>query len=222
MSVLKASSSISSPSWKSIARLALPSRLELNSPEGSLSEAPLRKVSFTTLLYVSPVQISPSCDHTGTPNIAFDGFLHFTSSTTSGSACLMRARTWESVLPLQSSSSLILASISREGDSPLVVALFFILFAHSAVFLSCAPARMRPASVPAFRPDPIARPNPLEQAPVSRAQPHRAHDLSPEDQPRYRHAIRQARLLLPRRASYCRYPHMPTLCTPLNGAWLGI
>src|SRR5271157_6042268 len=50
----------------------------------------------------------------------------------------MRARTWESVLPLQSSSSLILASISREGDSPLVVALFFILFApHSAVFLSC-------------------------------------------------------------------------------------
>src|SRR5207237_155409 len=50
----------------------------------------------------------------------------------------MRARTWESVLPLQSSSSLILASISREGDSPLVVALFFILFApHSALFLSC-------------------------------------------------------------------------------------
>src|SRR5258705_10209061 len=50
----------------------------------------------------------------------------------------MRARTWESVLPLQSSSSLILASISREGDSPLVVALFFILFApHSGVFLSC-------------------------------------------------------------------------------------
>src|SRR6202163_3459055 len=55
----------------------------------------------------------------------------------------MSARTRESVLPLQSSSSLILASISREGDSPLVVALlvvalFFILFApHSAVFPSC-------------------------------------------------------------------------------------
>jgi len=59
MSVLKASSSISSPSWKSIARLTLPSRLELNSLEGSLSEAPLKKVSFTTLLYVSPVQIPP-------------------------------------------------------------------------------------------------------------------------------------------------------------------
>jgi type I restriction enzyme R subunit len=30
---------------------------------------------------------------------------------------------------------------------------------------------------------------PLEQAHVSRAQPHRAHDRSPEDQPRNRHAI---------------------------------
>src|SRR5580692_10437746 len=72
----------------------------------------------------------PSCDQTGTPR-------HFHSSTTSGSACLMSARTWESVLPLQSSSSLILASISREGDSPLVVVLFFILVApHSAVTLA--------------------------------------------------------------------------------------
>src|SRR4029077_11051204 len=76
MSVLKASSSMSSPSWKSIARRVLPSRLELNSPEGSLSEAPLAKVSFTMLLYVSPVQISPSWYQTGTP-------LHFHSSTTS-------------------------------------------------------------------------------------------------------------------------------------------
>jgi hypothetical protein len=49
----------------------------------------------------------------------------------------------------------------------LVVALFFMLFApHAAVFLSCeatnhqssAPACMRPAPVPAFRPNPIARP----------------------------------------------------------------
>src|SRR3954468_14542272 len=53
MSALKASSSTSSPSRKSIARPALPSRLELNRPEGSLSEAPLANVSFTTLLYVS-------------------------------------------------------------------------------------------------------------------------------------------------------------------------
>src|SRR3982074_3739716 len=143
-----------------MARLVLPSRLELKRLEGSSNEAPLAKVIFTTFLYVSPVQIIPACDHTGTP-------LPFHSSTTSGSACLMRARTWESVLPLQSSSSLILASISREGDSPLVVALFFLLFAPPApVFLSCeatnhqssAPACTRPASVPAFRPNPIARP----------------------------------------------------------------
>src|SRR5438309_5715669 len=131
MSVLKASSSISSPSWKSIARLTLPSRLELNNPEGSLSEAPFANVTFTTLLYVSPVQIIPSQDQTGTP-------LHFHSSTTSGTACLTRARTRESVLPRQSSSSLILASISREGDSRFFVALFLKLFApHSAVILSC-------------------------------------------------------------------------------------
>src|ERR1700694_3799842 len=50
----------------------------------------------------------------------------------------MSARTWESVLPLQSPRSSILSSLSREGDSPLVVALFFILFApRSAVFLCC-------------------------------------------------------------------------------------
>src|SRR3984885_8534953 len=68
----------------------------------------------------------PSCDQTGTPR-------HFHSSTTSGSARLMSARTWESVLPLQSSSSLILASISREGDSPLVAALSCMLFALPSI-----------------------------------------------------------------------------------------
>src|SRR5262249_53435701 len=41
------------------------------------------------------------------------------SSTTSGSACLMRARTRARVLPRQSPSSLIRASISPEGDSGL-------------------------------------------------------------------------------------------------------
>src|SRR5580704_13208854 len=82
MSAFNAFSSILSPSWKSMARLVLPSRLELKRPEGSSSEAPLAKVIFTTFLYVSPVQIIPACDHTGTPSIEFDGFLHFTSSTT--------------------------------------------------------------------------------------------------------------------------------------------
>src|SRR3954470_21290148 len=90
----------------------------------------------------------PACSHTGTPR-------HFHSSTTSGSACLMRARTWASVLPLQSPSSLILASISRDGGSLLVVAvflvvaLFFILLASpSAVCLSCEGTN-HPSSVPA-------------------------------------------------------------------------
>src|SRR5205823_420337 len=92
-----------------MARLVLPSRLELKRPDGSSSAAPWEKVIFTTFLYVSPVQINPSCDQTGTP-------LHFHSSTTSGSACLINVRSRESVLPRQSPSSLILSSISRDGD----------------------------------------------------------------------------------------------------------
>src|SRR4029079_19532880 len=110
MSAFNALSSILSPSWKSMARLTLPSRLELNRPEGSSNEAPLAKVIFTTALYVSPVQMMPACSHTGTPR-------HFHSSTTSGSACLMRARTRASISPRQSPSSLILASISAEGEA---------------------------------------------------------------------------------------------------------
>ena len=62
-----------------MARLVLPSRLELKRPEGSFSAAPLANVIFTTLLYVSPVQTIPSWYHVGTP-------LHFHSSTISGSA----------------------------------------------------------------------------------------------------------------------------------------
>src|SRR6266404_721514 len=99
-----------------MARLVLPSRLELNRPEGSSNEAPLAKVIFTTFLYVSPVQMIPACDHTGVPG--FVGFTHFHSSITSGSASLMRARIRASVSPRQSLSSLILASISSEGEPP--------------------------------------------------------------------------------------------------------
>src|SRR5947209_18863830 len=109
MSALSASLSTLSPSWKSMARLVLPSRLALNSPEGSSSEAPLAKVIFTTFLYVSPVHSMPSWYHTGTP-------LHFHSSTTSGSASLMSVLMAESVSPRQSPSSRILASISRDGE----------------------------------------------------------------------------------------------------------
>src|SRR6476620_4896868 len=101
-----------------MARRTLPSRLALNRPEGSLSEAPLAKVSFTAALYVSPVQMIPACDHTGTPSIEFDGFRHFTSSTTSGSACRMSRRTRASVSPRQSLRSGTRASIGREGGPP--------------------------------------------------------------------------------------------------------
>src|SRR3954453_16716198 len=93
----------------SMARLVLPSRLELKRPEGSSNEAPLAKVIFTTFLYVSPVQMIPSWYQVGTP-------LHFHSSTTSGSACLTSSRTRASVSPPPSPSSSILSSISSEGD----------------------------------------------------------------------------------------------------------
>src|SRR5438876_5590602 len=65
MSALNAFSSILSPSRKSMARLVLPSRLELKRLVGSPNEAPLAKVNFTTFLYVSPVQMIPASDHTG-------------------------------------------------------------------------------------------------------------------------------------------------------------
>src|SRR5437764_11545230 len=75
ISAFNAFSSILSPSWISMARRVLPSRLELKRPTGSGSEAPLANVIFTTFLYVSPVQTIPACDHTGTP-AGLDGFLH--------------------------------------------------------------------------------------------------------------------------------------------------
>src|SRR5881398_703893 len=125
MSAFNAFSSILSPSWKSMARLVLPPRLELKRPEGSSNEAPLAKAIFTTFLYVSPVQIIPSCDHTGTP-------LHFHSSTTSGSACLTTVRIRLSILPRQSANSLTLASINSDGD---------LLFCDSLFFMLCPPHR---------------------------------------------------------------------------------
>src|SRR5512145_1457090 len=72
----------------------------------------------------------PSCSHTGTPSIEFDGFLHFTSSTTSGSACLMIARTRASASPRQSPNAAILVSINWEGETsppPFGVPLLFLI-----------------------------------------------------------------------------------------------
>src|SRR3954464_5822028 len=73
----------------SIALRVLPSRPELNRSDAML--APLANVTFTTFLYVSPVQTIPLCDQTGTP-AGFDGFLHFRSSTIWGSASKIKAR----------------------------------------------------------------------------------------------------------------------------------
>src|SRR5262245_8732734 len=75
MRSFKAASLKLSPSWMSMARLAFPSRLELNRPEGSFNAAPLGKVILMTFLYVSPVQTMPPWDQTGVPG--FDGFHPF-------------------------------------------------------------------------------------------------------------------------------------------------
>src|SRR6476661_6350159 len=95
----------------SMARLTLPSRLELKSLAGSFKAAPLKNVSLTTDLYDSPVQMPPSWYQHGVP-------IHFHSSTTSGSAFLMSARILASVLPRQSPSSAILSLISVEAALP--------------------------------------------------------------------------------------------------------
>src|SRR6185312_13114116 len=81
--------------------------------------APLANVSFTTFLYDSPVQMMPSCDQTGVP-------IHFHSSTTSGSACLISWRMVPSVLPRQSASDAILAVIRFEAVWSLAAAVFFM------------------------------------------------------------------------------------------------
>src|SRR5688572_32107263 len=100
----------------SIARRVLPSRLELKRPDGSGSVAPLAKVSFTAFLYVSPVQTMPSCDQTGTPCIAFDGFFHFRSSIMSGSVSRISARMRSRVSSRQSLRARFRWSMDREAD----------------------------------------------------------------------------------------------------------
>src|SRR5438552_17820314 len=123
-SALNADSSTSSPSWMSIARRTFPSRLELKRRAGSFRDAPLAKVNFTMDLYVSPVQMIPSCDHVGVPG--FVGFTHFHSSTTSGSAPLMSSRILLRVSRRQSPSSAILFEISSDADWPWLAREFFI------------------------------------------------------------------------------------------------
>src|SRR6185369_15578202 len=101
-----------------------PSRLELKRRAGSFREAPLAKVSFTTFLYDSPVQMMPSCDQTGVPGLV--GFTHFHSSTTSGSAFLMSVRIRLRVFPRQSPSSTILSEIRSDAGWSWLASDFFM------------------------------------------------------------------------------------------------
>ena len=101
----------------SIARRVLPSKLELKRRDGSGMLAPRANVSFTTFLYVSPVQTIPLCDQTGTPTIPFDGFLHFRSSIISGSASKISARMLARVWSRQSPKSRVGWSMRREAES---------------------------------------------------------------------------------------------------------
>src|SRR5215471_4787132 len=129
MRSFKAASSTLSPSWMSMARLTFPSRLELNRPEGSFNAAPLANVIFTTFLYVSPVHTMPPWEKMGVP-------LHFHSSMISGSASCTISRTFASVFPRQSPSSLILSSINAEADSCRMGLLIYS--SRFATYFSCA------------------------------------------------------------------------------------
>src|SRR5207248_5026805 len=62
----------------------------------------------------------PSCDQTGVP-------IHFHSSTTSGSACLMSVRILPRVFPRQSPSSVILFEMSSAADWPWLAPDFFMV-----------------------------------------------------------------------------------------------
>jgi hypothetical protein len=119
---LNAAASTFSPSWMSIALRVLPSKLELKRRDGSGRVAPWANVTFTTFVYVSPVQTIPLCDQTGTPAIAFDGFFHFRSSIISGSASRISARMRSRVSPRHPRRSRIRWSMGREAGFPVAPA----------------------------------------------------------------------------------------------------
>src|SRR5215471_17222711 len=124
----------------SMARQAFPSRLALNRLEGSFNAAPLENVILTTFVYVSPVHTMPPWDQMGVP-------LHFHSSTISGSASCTISRTFASVFPRQSPSSLIFSSINAEADS--TGTCLFMYSSNSRTYFSCAQRNLHPPQVEA-------------------------------------------------------------------------
>src|SRR5437870_13707502 len=72
----------------------------------------------------------PSCDQIGVP-------IHFHSSTTSGSACLMSLRILLRVSPRQSPSSAILFEMSSDADWPWLAPDFFILIPEIPDLFPC-------------------------------------------------------------------------------------
>src|SRR2546426_4649901 len=70
----------------------------------------------------------PSCDQIGMP-------IHFHSSTTSGSACLMSLRILPRVFPRQSPSSAILFEMSSDADSPWLVPDFFMVSSSRSILI---------------------------------------------------------------------------------------
>src|SRR5262249_37229704 len=120
MRFFRARSLILSPSKKSIARLALPSRPALKSLSGSGSRAPCAKVSFTLPLWALATAMIPSRDHTGLP-------IHFHSSMISASAARMVLRTISKVSRRQSGMPAISWSICSDGVMRLTTLLPVVL-----------------------------------------------------------------------------------------------
>src|ERR1700687_3460627 len=123
MTAFRADALMASPSWKSMARTVLLARRVLKSPLGSFSWAPFGNVSLAAFLRTSPTQTMPSWDQTGTPS-GREGFFHFTSSITPGSAPLMRACSWLSLSPLQPAVLRTMSSICWDADASLMPTLY--------------------------------------------------------------------------------------------------
>ena len=87
--------------------------------------------SFTLPLYDSPVQMMPSCDHTGVP-------VHFLSSTTSGSAISIIVRILPKDSPRQPPSAAIFSEMSSDADGPWLSIDLFMLCSWKFQMVSLA------------------------------------------------------------------------------------